>query len=212
MSSDDPDAAFDVGRDLRRPASSSGCSSSAGRADVIINVNFPARPADEVTEVEVTRQGFRDVRTSLRREAHRPARPRLLLAGLHRRAVDAGARAPTCAAVYDGRISVTPLHIDLTHMETVHALKGVGGRRAAKASGEGMTKKPKEPDEKDTQRGAAGPGPALAGRHRSGGAGGHRDAPRATSSRPTCSRSGPGRIRPCRSPAARPSASRSSSA
>ena len=26
-----------------------------------------------------------------------------------------------------GRISVTPLHIDLTHMPTVHALKGVLG-------------------------------------------------------------------------------------
>ena len=30
-------------------------------------------------------------------------------------------------AIIEGRISVTPLHIDLTHMETVHALKGVLG-------------------------------------------------------------------------------------
>jgi 5'-nucleotidase len=31
------------------------------------------------------------------------------------------------AAVLAGRISVTPLHIDLTHMPTVHALRGVLG-------------------------------------------------------------------------------------
>jgi 5'-nucleotidase len=30
-------------------------------------------------------------------------------------------------AISQGRISVTPLHIDLTHMETIHALKGVLG-------------------------------------------------------------------------------------
>ncbi|HQN52189.1 MAG TPA: 5'/3'-nucleotidase SurE, partial [Phenylobacterium sp.] len=30
-------------------------------------------------------------------------------------------------AIYEGKISVTPLHIDLTHMETVNALKGVLG-------------------------------------------------------------------------------------
>jgi len=31
------------------------------------------------------------------------------------------------AAVYGGRISVTPLHIDLTHQETVARLKGLLG-------------------------------------------------------------------------------------
>ena len=30
-------------------------------------------------------------------------------------------------AIYDGKISVTPLHIDLTHSETVNRLKGVLG-------------------------------------------------------------------------------------
>ena len=77
--------------------------------------------------MEVTRQGFRDIhnmqaerRTDLRgrdyywmgftappagrRRGHRSARPCLR-----------------------GRISVTPLHIDLTHMPTVHALEGVLG-------------------------------------------------------------------------------------
>ena len=30
-------------------------------------------------------------------------------------------------AFYDGKISVTPLHIDLTHAESVHKLRGVLG-------------------------------------------------------------------------------------
>jgi 5'-nucleotidase len=30
-------------------------------------------------------------------------------------------------AIYEGRISVTPLHIDLTHLPTVHDLKKVLG-------------------------------------------------------------------------------------
>jgi len=41
-----------------------------------------------------------------------------------RPAVDEGT---DLAAVLAGRISVTPLHIDLTHMPTVHALKSVLG-------------------------------------------------------------------------------------
>ena len=36
-------------------------------------------------------------------------------------------------AIYDGKISVTPLHIDLTHAETVHRLKGVLGGAPPKA-------------------------------------------------------------------------------
>ena len=96
-------------------------------ADVILNVNFPARPPAEVGEVEVTRQGFRDVRT-------RYAEQRTDLRGRdyywlgYRNEPSAPSRGTDLLAAYEGRISVTPLHIDLTHMETVHALKaGLGG-------------------------------------------------------------------------------------
>ncbi|MEO8811947.1 MAG: 5'/3'-nucleotidase SurE [Caulobacteraceae bacterium] len=95
--------------------------------DVILNVNFPARPPGEVTEVEVTRQGFRDVRT-------RYAEQRTDLRGRdyywlgYRNEPSRPPAGTDLLAAYEGRISVTPLHIDLTHMETVHALKGaVGG-------------------------------------------------------------------------------------
>ena len=99
--------------------------------DVVININFPDLPAGEVGGVEVTRQGFRDPghvraerRTDLRGRDYywlgfRGREPRL----------DKGS---DLAAIAEGRISVTPLHIDLTHMQTVHALKGVLGGAAPK--------------------------------------------------------------------------------
>ena len=94
--------------------------------DVIMNVNFPNRPPSQVTEVEVTRQGFRDThirmaekRTDLRGRDYywigfrqQPSKP---------------ADGTDLRALYDGKISVTPLHIDLTHDVTVHRLQGLVG-------------------------------------------------------------------------------------
>jgi 5'-nucleotidase len=94
--------------------------------DVIININFPNRPPDEVEAVEVTRQGFRDIH-NMKAEKRTDLRGRdyyWMGFTARRPAVDEGT---DLAAVLAGRISVTPLHIDLTHMPTVHALKGVLG-------------------------------------------------------------------------------------
>jgi 5'-nucleotidase len=95
--------------------------------DVVLNVNFPNGPVDRIIEVEVTRQGFRDFqirhnekRTDLRGRDYywvgfRPLR-------------SSPPEGTDLRALYDGRISVTPLHIDLTHAATVHDLKGkLGG-------------------------------------------------------------------------------------
>jgi 5'-nucleotidase len=94
--------------------------------DVILNVNFPARPIADITEVEVTRQTFRDIhvrqaekRTDLR------GRDYYWMGFRQERSVPADGT--DLKAIYEGRISVTPLHIDLTHRETLHALKGVLG-------------------------------------------------------------------------------------
>ena len=95
-------------------------------ADVVLNINFPAAEPASIREVEVTRQGFRDVqvrmaekRTDLRGRDYywigfRPERSK----------PDAGT---DLRALYEGRISVTPLHIDLTHMASVHDLRKVLG-------------------------------------------------------------------------------------
>ena len=94
--------------------------------DVIININFPNRGVEAVEAVEVTRQGFRDIhnmraekRTDLRGRDYywmgfTARRPRV-------------AEGTDLAAVLAGRISVTPLHIDLTHAPTVRALREVLG-------------------------------------------------------------------------------------
>jgi 5'-nucleotidase len=99
---------------------------------VILNVNFPARPVAEVTEVEVTRQGFRDVRTRYA-EQRKDLRGRdYFWLGFHHEP-STPAPGTDLAAAYQGRISVTPLHIDLTHLETAHALKAVLGGAPPKA-------------------------------------------------------------------------------
>ena len=94
--------------------------------DVVMNLNFPNGPIEKITEVEVTRQGFRD--------AHiRHAEKRTDLRGREyywmgfRQERSKPAEGTDLRALYEGRISVTPLHIDLTHMPTVHELKGVLG-------------------------------------------------------------------------------------
>ena len=95
-------------------------------ADVVMNLNFPSAPVDEVTTVEVTRQGFRDVQT-------RHAEKRTDLRGRDyywigfRHELSKPAEGTDLRALYENRISVTPLHIDLTHQPTVHDLKAVLG-------------------------------------------------------------------------------------
>ena len=94
--------------------------------DVVMNINFPGGEVASITEVEVTRQGFRD--------AHiRHAEKRTDLRGRDyywmgfRQERSKPADGTDLRALYEGRISVTPLHIDLTHMPSVHALKAVLG-------------------------------------------------------------------------------------
>jgi 5'-nucleotidase len=96
-------------------------------ADVVLNINFPNREVSEITEVEVTRQGFRDIHI-------RHAEKRTDLRGREyywmgfRQLRSSPPEGTDLRALYDGKISVTPLHIDLTHAASVHDLKGrLGG-------------------------------------------------------------------------------------
>jgi 5'-nucleotidase len=94
--------------------------------DVLININFPNRKPEAIESVEVTRQGFRDMH-NMRAEKRTDLRGRdyYWMGFTHRR--PEVAEGTDIAAVLSGKISVTPLHIDLTHMPTVHALKSVLG-------------------------------------------------------------------------------------
>ncbi len=88
---------------------------------VVLNVNFPISPA-KAMPLEVTRQGFRNAGT-------RFAEARTDLRGGQYYWVGYNARPSTpapgtdLAAAYAGRISVTPLHIDLTHVPTLQSLR-----------------------------------------------------------------------------------------
>ena len=100
--------------------------------DVVMNLNFPNRPVEEITEVEVTRQGFRDAHV-------RNAEKRTDLRGHEyywmgfSNQLSKPADGTDLRALYDGRISVTPLHIDLTHHASLHDLKKVLGGSPPKA-------------------------------------------------------------------------------
>jgi 5'-nucleotidase len=95
--------------------------------EVILNINFPAVRASEVREVEVTRQGVRDVMTRFV-ECRTDLRGRDYYWMGFRAAEQAPDKGTDLRAADEGRVSVTPLHIDLTHMPTVHELSGrLGG-------------------------------------------------------------------------------------
>ena len=97
---------------------------------VVLNLNFPSG-SGAPCEVEVTRQGFRDVsiryaekRTDLRGRDY-------YWLGYH----NTPSRPPEgtdLRAAYEGRISVTPLHIDLTH-------EGMRSRLAARLSASALS-------------------------------------------------------------------------
>lgn len=107
--------------------------------EVLINLNFPDAAVDKVTEVEVTHQGRRDfLHMDAERRTDRRGRDYYWM-GFDQR-LEAPPPGSDFAAIAEGRISVTPLHIDLTHWPSVQALKGrVGGApprlHAARARG-----------------------------------------------------------------------------
>lgn len=99
--------------------------------NLIFNINFPDCDDEAVTGVEMTRQGFRDLHDlhAVKRVDPR-GRPYYWLDfhGHDCELVDG----TDLKAVAENRISVTPLHLDLTHYETLHAYKGVFGGAAPK--------------------------------------------------------------------------------
>lgn len=99
--------------------------------DVVMNINFPDCASEDVSGVEVTKQGLRDLH-----EMH--AVKRVDTRGRDYYWLDFHAYKQTLIdgtdlkAVAENRISVTPLHLDLTHYETMHRLKKTLGGVAPK--------------------------------------------------------------------------------
>jgi len=93
---------------------------------VLVNVNFPDCAPDAVRGIEITRQGKRD-QNLLRIEERIDTRQRpYYWLGFLRERSDP-AEGTDLRAVYEGRISVTPLHMNLTQLEAMEALRQAVG-------------------------------------------------------------------------------------
>jgi 5'-nucleotidase len=87
----------------------------------LMNVNFPALPADRIKGVKVARQGFHDVDRTRIVKGTDPRGYDYFWFGLDHS--DSAPEASDLAAVADGYVSVTPLHFDLTHDASLAALE-----------------------------------------------------------------------------------------
>ena len=87
----------------------------------LLNVNFPPRPASEVRGVRATRQGFHDYSRGSVVESTDPRGYRYYWFGLEaiEHTLDHGS---DLEAIDEGYVSVTPLHLDLTHYSSLDAI------------------------------------------------------------------------------------------
>ncbi|SKB29518.1 5'/3'-nucleotidase SurE [Sphingopyxis flava] len=88
----------------------------------LININFPALPADAVRGIRVTRQGFHDYGRGSIVEGTDPRGYTYYWFGLHGIEHSLG-HDSDLEAIDDGYISVTPLQLDLTHDASLAALR-----------------------------------------------------------------------------------------
>ncbi len=97
--------------------------SIAWRHDLLINVNFPPLPPEDVSGVRPCRQGRREEGTTISEGLDPGGRPYLWVGNfLSDTSRDRGT---DLAAVMEGAIAVTPLHMDLTHKATLTKLSGI---------------------------------------------------------------------------------------
>ncbi len=83
--------------------------------DVLLNVNFPPLPPSKVKRVAVTCQGMRD-QSMLRLEERQDARGRTYFWVGFKRIFTDPEKGTDLRAMFEGHISVTPLHLDLTEL------------------------------------------------------------------------------------------------
>ncbi|MDJ0945236.1 MAG: 5'/3'-nucleotidase SurE [Kiloniellales bacterium] len=91
--------------------------------DVLMNVNFPDVPAEEVRGIRVCRQGRRDVDSQVVDGSDPSGRPYVWVGNYM--SDETSQVGSDLAALAEDAISVTPLHLDLTHGETLERLTGV---------------------------------------------------------------------------------------
>ena len=90
-------------------------------AGVLLNVNFPDLPGRDDLQIAVTVQGKRDESANIIEERKDPRGISYFWIGFRRERQEAPPGSDL-RAVFDGKISVTPLHLDRTHEASRHAL------------------------------------------------------------------------------------------
>ena len=100
------------------------------RRDLLYNINFPDRTAEEVVGVKACSQGRRQIGTSLTEGRSPGGRPYLWIGNF---AAESGLSADSdLGAIEAGFVSVSPLHLDLTHRPSLKPLRGTLGESQAK--------------------------------------------------------------------------------
>ncbi|MEM7767438.1 MAG: 5'/3'-nucleotidase SurE [Pseudomonadota bacterium] len=90
--------------------------------DVVINVNFPDRAPEDVAGVQFTRQGFRDEQI-IRTERREDLRGNDYYWIGYRGTLSDPDQGTDLRAIYDGYVSVSPLHVDLTHNGVLETMR-----------------------------------------------------------------------------------------
>ncbi len=90
--------------------------------DLLVNVNFPPLPPEQVQGVRPCRQGRRDEGTTIDEGVDPSGRPYLWLGNFL--SDDSSDRGTDLTAITEGAIGVTPLHMDMTHKATLKKLAG----------------------------------------------------------------------------------------
>lgn len=107
--------------------------------EVLMNVNFPDCEPKEVAGIEITDQGKRDMQTAVMERRVDLRRNPYYWIGF-KRVRSNPAKGTDLCAIYEKRVSVTPLHLNLTDYKAMQRLKGsvedLLPRRAGKASDE----------------------------------------------------------------------------
>ena len=116
---------WDVGRKYGADIISKVCDLNLG-PEVLVNVNFPDCRPEEVAGMAVTRQGKRD-QFLIDVDQRRDARGRDYFWLSFKRELSKPAEGTDLKAVYNRRISVTPLHMNLTQLDAMEALRSAIG-------------------------------------------------------------------------------------
>lgn len=91
--------------------------------NVFININFPGNAVEEIQAVELTRQGSRDQSTTVIEERVDARGEDYFWIGFKGK-MSNPPEGTDLRAIYSGRISVTPLHLNLTEVSALDSLQG----------------------------------------------------------------------------------------